>query len=290
MKHLHDSVRHIAELPGKERIHETLKRQWIGYSQANNILKRMEDILNHPKTHRMPNLLIKSHTNNGKSFLLDRFLKSHQPYECPYQDKMVVPAIFIEIPPDASPDTIYTQILNELHITYSYSAKKDVKAQLAFQAIARYQVKVLLIDELHVLMNTTKLKKAQMLDALKYVGNRCQISIIGAGTQEAHTAILSDNQLANRFEPIVLPRWQLSSEYRKLLATFEKIIPLRAPSNLQQQDIAMEIYSMSGGWIGEIDAILKRAAKYAIENGEEKITLEMLSKLDWIAPEMRRKV
>ncbi|MBO9490455.1 TniB family NTP-binding protein [Endozoicomonas sp. G2_1] len=290
MKHLHKSVLHIADLPAKERIHETLKRRWIGYSNANNTLKRMEDILNHPKTHRMPNLLIKSHTNNGKSFLLERFLKSHQPYECPYEDKMVVPVIFIEIPPDASPDTIYTQILNVLHITYSYSSKKDVKAQLAFDAIELYKVKVLLIDELHVLMNTTKLKKAQMLDALKYIGNRCQISIIGAGTQEAHTAILSDNQLANRFEPIVLPRWQLSSEYRKLLATFEKIIPLRAPSNLQQQDIAMEIYTMSGGWIGEIDAILKRAAKYAIENGEEQITLKTLSKIDWIAPEVRRKV
>lgn len=289
MNHLHPSIQPLLKLNVNERTEAILKRRWIGYSRANQILNRMEDLLNHPKIHRMPNLLIKAETNNGKSFLLEKFIKGHPPYETE-DDRIVVPIIAIEIPPEASPHTIYSLILDELQITYSYTAKIEVKTKLAFDGLERFQVKLIIIDELHVLMNTTKLKKAQMLDTLKYLGNRARISIVAAGTKEAHTAILSDNQLANRFEPLDLPQWKTNGEYRKLLATFEQLLPLKKPSNIQSQDLALEIYAMSGGWIGEIDALLKRAAIQAIKNKTEVITLESLRKLDWLAPELRRRL
>lgn len=289
MKHLHDSIKPLLDLNDAERIEAILKRRWIGYPKAHQILTRMEDLLNHPKIHRMPNLLIKAETNNGKSFLLEKFLKEHPPYEAK-DDRVVVPALLIEIPPDASSHTIYSLILDELQITYSYTSKKDVKTQLAFDALERFQVKLLIIDELHVLMNTTKLKKAQMLDTLKYLGNRARVSIVAAGTKEAHTAILSDGQLANRFEPLELPQWKICSEYRKLLATFERLLPLKKPSNLQEQDIALEIYAMAGGWIGEMDTLIKRTAIQAIKDGSEEITLNLLQKLDWQAPDQRRRL
>jgi ATP:corrinoid adenosyltransferase len=289
MNHLHNSIKPLLELTTQERILEIQKRRWIGYTQANKILERMEELLNHPKTHRMPNLLIKADTNNGKSYLIEKFIKNHKPYVSE-DDEVIVPIVSIEIPPDANSHTIYGLILDELEITYSFTSKKEVKTKLAFEALQRMQVKLILMDELHVLMNTTKLKKAQMLDTLKYIGNRAKISIIGAGTKEAHTAVVSDSQLANRFEPLELPNWKLNTDYRKLLATFEQLLPLKYPSNLQQKDIAMEIYAMTGGTIGEIDALLKRAAINSVKDGSDIITLEHLKKLDWQTPEMRRRV
>lgn len=288
MSHLAPQILELLNSSNEERIAELRRKKWIGYTAANKALAKMEDLLNHPKTHRMPNLLIKSDTNNGKSFLLKRFIKSHPSYEDSANEKLIIPVVSIEIPAEPSPDVIYSLILQAMHIPYRESYKKEVKARKVFDAFERFAVRILIIDELHVLMNTTKLKKAQLLDTLKYIGNTTEIVIVGAGTMEAHTAIVSDGQLANRFEPYVLPQWKLNTDYRKLLATFEKIIPLKHASDLQSQILATEIYSMSSGWIGEINEILTRAAIEAIHSGEEKITLETLKRIDWLTPEKRR--
>ncbi|RJE76809.1 ATP-binding protein [Pseudoalteromonas sp. MSK9-3] len=288
MNHLEPKVAQMLSLPKEARIAELKKKKWIGYNAANKVLAKMEDLLNHPKTHRMPNLLIKSDTNNGKSFLLKRFIKSHPSYENHDSESLVIPVVSIEIPSEPTPDVIYSLILQAMHIPYRDSYKKEVKSRKVFDAFERFGVKMLIIDELHVLMNTTKLKKAQLLDTLKYIGNTTQVVIVGAGTMEAHTAIVSDGQLANRFEPVVLPQWKLNTDYRKLLATFELIIPLEQPSDLQSQLIATEIFSMSSGWIGEINEILTRSAIKAISSGEERITLDVLRSIDWLTPERRR--
>ncbi|MCG7535805.1 TniB family NTP-binding protein [Pseudoalteromonas sp. OOF1S-7] len=288
MNHLEHITAQYLKLSDKDRITALQKKKWIGYTAANDILDKMEDLLNHPKTHRMPNLLIKSDTNNGKSFLLKRFMKSHPPYEQRTSERFLIPVVCIEIPSDPSPDVIYSLILQAIHIPYRESYKKEIKARKVFDAFERFGVRMLIIDELHVLMNTTKLKKAQLLDTLKYIGNKTEVVIVGAGTMEAHTAIVSDGQLANRFEPYVLPQWKLNTEFRRLLATFEQVIPLKKPSDLQSQQLATEIYSMSSGWIGEINEILNRAAIAAITSGKEEITLDTLRSIDWVTPERRR--
>lgn len=288
MNHLEPKIAQLLNLPKEARIAELKKKKWIGYNTANKVLAKMEDLLNHPKTHRMPNLLIKSDTNNGKSFLLKRFIKSHPSYENHDSESLVIPVVSIEVPSEPTPDVIYSLILQAMHIPYRDSYKKEVKSRKVLDAFERFVVRMLIIDELHVLMNTTKLKKAQLLDTLKYIGNTTQVVIVGAGTMEAHTAIVSDGQLANRFEPVVLPQWKLNTDYRKLLATFELIIPLEQPSDLQSQLIATEIFSMSSGWIGEINEILTRSAIKAISSGEERITLDVLRSIDWLTPERRR--
>lgn len=277
MKHLHEQIRPLVELKLSDRIYATQKRRWIGYTQADKVLSKMEELLHHPNAHLMPNLLIIGETNNGKSYLIEKFMKDHPPYE--KGNNVIVPVIAIKIPPDANSDTIYSLILDEFKVTYSLAYKKEVKTKLAFDALERMNVKLIIMDDLHVLMNTTKLKKAQLLDTLKYIGKKADIPIIGSGTREAHTAVVSDSQLANRFEPLELPQWKPNSDYRKLLATFEKLFPLKMPSHLQEKRIAMVIYTMSGGTIGGIDTLLKRAAINAIKDGTEVITLQGLQRL-----------
>lgn len=290
MKHLHKSVVELLTKSIDDRVEYIQQKHWIGYPDANKAIDKMEDLLNHPQTHRMPNMLIKSETNNGKSFILDRFLKRHPPYEDQTDRRIKTPIISLEVPPDPSPDSIYALVLDYLKIAYRDSYAKDVKRMKALNAIKYHEVKMLLIDELHVLMNTTRLKKSQLLDTLKYLSNQCCIPIVGAGTAEAHVAILSDSQLANRFEPFLLPQWKLNDNFRRLLSSFEKILPLKKPSNLPEKELTIEIYSMSGGWIGEVDTLLKRAAIYALRKGDERITKETLRRIDWLSPEERRRV
>lgn len=287
MEHVLPVVAGLVYKSDEERIKYIREKHWIGYPLAQKTLKKLEDLFNHPQTHRMPNILIKSHTNNGKSYLLKRFLRMHPPYEDQNDQRVKTPIIYLEVPPAPTPESLYVLILQALHIAYRDSNSKDTKRKKAIDGIGYYGVKMIMIDELHVLMNTTKLLKAQLLDTIKYLGNDGEVPIVGSGTLEAHRAIVSDEQLGNRFEPLLLPQWKLNTEFRRLLASFEKALPLKYPSNLSEQEITTHIYSMSGGWIGEVDEVLRRASIKAIQKGEEKITVDILKSLDWIAPETR---
>src|SRR5450631_1979637 len=96
------------------------------------------------------------------------------------------------------------------------------------------------------------LKQRQFLNVIKHLGNELQIPIVAAGTQDAFNAIQTDPQLANRFEPAVLQRWTMGEDYLRLLASFEKLLPLEHRSDLLEPAMAIKILSLSEGTIGEI--------------------------------------
>jgi hypothetical protein len=47
-----------------ERITKLHKSRWIRYPRAEQVLAQLDELLKHPKTHRMPNLLVFGETNN----------------------------------------------------------------------------------------------------------------------------------------------------------------------------------------------------------------------------------
>lgn len=286
--HLSKHAVSILNRSDEERIEYILRPKWIGYERAKKLLLQMEDLMLHPRSHRMPNMLIKANTNNGKTFILRHFEKLHPIEEDLMTEKIVMPVLSIEVPPDPNVDGIYTAILRKLRIPYKDSMSKDRKSEKVIEGMKSFGVKVLCIDEIHVLMNTTKLKKMQLLDTVKYISNQSLIPIIAAGTYEAHTAIVSDSQLANRFKPIELPQWKPTVEFQKLLASYEKQMPLRLPSGLTSPKMANLIYGMSEGWIGEVFEVLSQAARIAILTREERITSKILDGLEWTPADARK--
>lgn len=118
---------------------------------------------------------------------------------------------------------------------------------------------------------------------------------MGVGTREAFNAIQTDPQLANRFEPVFLPRWPIGDRlkpetdpYLQLLASFECMLPLNRPSNLTRPALALKILSLSEGLIGEVSAILTKAAVKAIASGKERIDLRLLEEIQFTPPSDRK--
>jgi hypothetical protein len=111
---------------------------------------------------------------------------------------------------------------------------------------------------------------------------------VGTGIKDALRAIQTDPQLANRFEPIGLPRWTLDREFRMLLMSFEQVLPLRNPSNLAGKELATVLFSMSEGTIGELANLLSIAAAAAIRTGREQIDEAVLKQMGWVRPSERK--
>lgn len=103
-------------------------------------------------------------------------------------------------------------------------------------------------------------------------------------------AIRSDDQLVNRFEAFPLPLWTDNEAYRRLLATLKAVLPLRRPSGLARPKLASKIISAAEGVLGEIIAVVMRAAVLAVQTGAESISVKLIDQADFVPPSERRRV
>ncbi|MEF3820886.1 TniB family NTP-binding protein [Acinetobacter baumannii] len=278
------------ELSDKERIEYLLKPRWIGYTQSQKILGKLEDLLAFPKQSRMPNLLIVGETNNGKTVLVNKFRDKHPPLDNPNGDAVILPVLYIQAPPGPDERGLYNAILNRLFEPYGKSEATDSKRDRVISVLKKLDLGMIMIDEIQHLLAGPYTKQRACLNTLKYLGNELCVPLVGIGTAEAIRAVQADPQLANRFNPEILPKWKLDQEYLRLLASFEKLIPLKQVSNLPNKELAELILSMSGGTIGEISTLLNMASKFAIKNKIEKITKEVIEESGYIGPHLRKQM
>ena len=275
--------------PDADRIAYIRSPRWIGYPLAQKVLDRLEDLLTHPKSHRMPNLLVVGDTNNGKTMLVQRFCSRHRPQDNPDGEAAVVPVLYVQAPPVPDESRFYNAILELLFAPYKSGDRADRKQFQAIKLLRTVGLKMLIIDEIHHILAGTMTKQKAFLNVIKYLGNELEVPIVGVGTRDAFRAIQTDLQLSNRFDHALLPRWNNDDEFLRLLATFERAIPLRQPSNLIDGALADKIYSMSEGYIGEISRLLVQAAVRAVETRHERLDKKVFDSIGWEAPSDRRK-
>jgi len=288
-RHLHATAREVLDLSAAERIDYIRRPRWIGYTRAKQLLDKLDDLLTHPKTHRMPNLLIVGNTHAGKTMLANRFVQLHPADDNPEGEAAIVPVLAIQSPPGPDEGRFYNAILEALFAPYNPRERVAQKQIQVLRILKGIGVRMLIIDEIHNVLTGPVNKQRQFLNVLKYLGNDLQIPLVGLGTKEALRAIQADPQLANRFEPAALPRWQLNQEFQMLLASFEQVLPLRKASCLADEQMARKLLALSEGSLGELSVLLTSAAVYAVRSGTECINEKVLAAIDWAPPSERRR-
>src|SRR5882757_9249822 len=92
-------------------------------------------------------------------------------------------------------------------------------------------------------------------------------------------ALTTDQQLADRFEAIELPRWRNDEAFRRLLGSFQAILPLRQPSDLTSAVMRRALLEHTEGVTVRLVRLIEALAVDAIRSGAEKIDQSSLSKL-----------
>jgi hypothetical protein len=151
-KHLSESAREALKLSTEDRIARIRASRWIGYTRAREIRDQLEDLLTHPKSHRMPNLLIYGDTNNGKSMIVNRFYDQHTGYDNPAGDGAVIPVLLVQCPPIPDEGRFYNTILEAVYSPYKASDRPDKKQFQAIKMLRRVRLKMLILDEIHNLI------------------------------------------------------------------------------------------------------------------------------------------
>jgi len=206
----------------------------------------------------------------------------------PGLEAAIVPIVYIQAPPVPEEHRFYGALLDAIGATHRHWFRTSELFYQARNLLPRVGLKMLFIDEIHNILAGSSKKHQAFLNTLKYIGNELMVPVIGAGTGDALRAVQSDPQIENRFEPLEIPRWKCTNDWRRFLATFELELPLRKPSDLADPRLAQRLHSMSEGTVGELSRLLQRAMAQAIRGGEERICDAVLDRLQWIAPSVRR--
>ncbi len=271
----------------KEALVKLRGTRFINYPIADKIVSQLEDLMRFPKVHRMPNLLIVGETNNGKSMIINRFLRLHEPKVHLAGQPSEFPVLVVQAPNVPDEGRLYNSILSQAYIPFRSSSRVDVRQTQVIQILDTIGVKILVIDEIHNILAGTMAKQQQFRNALKYLGNELQIPIVGVGTSEAFFAIQVDKQLENRFDLALVPKWTMGPDFQRLLVSFEAALDLRKSSNLADGKLAQKILALSEGTIGELARLLVSAACHAIDSGTERIDSQMLDICEYIPPSRR---
>ena len=274
----------------EERVAKICEGRWIRYARAEAICEKLDELLTLPKTHRMPNLLIVGETNNGKTALMRRFVQRHLPQAETNRAPACIPVIAIQAPPAPDERRFYQAILTQIYAPFRPSHSAGQLQYEVLRLLATIRTKLLIIDEIHHILAGPLLKQRNFLNVIKHLGNELQIPIVAMGTPDAFHAIQTDAQLANRFEPTLLPRWTMDGEYLRLLASFAIALPFEHHPELTTPAMATKILNLSGGTIGEISALLSKAALEAIRRGNDQLTEELLDICGYVSPTQRRRM
>ena len=290
LNHLLPSVQAIAALSPEERLMKLRSDYWIGYGHAEQALNRLEDLLSCPKRVRMPNMLIIGPTNNGKTMIVEKFRRQHLPYESEDRSHEIVPVLMVQMPSDPTIKRFYSAIIAALGSPIAIYQSIIKHEMIALKLLRATQTRMLIIDEIHNILAGNTHKQREFLNILRFLGNELQLPIVGVGIKDAYLAIRSDDQLENRFEPLILPLWDNDHEFMRLLASFQSVLPLRNPSDLLDNNIRALILTRSEGSIGEIASLLTKATCAAIRSGKEYIDQEILEQTDYRSPTERRRL
>lgn len=278
--HLAPEVAAMADQEDVLRIDYISRDRFIAHKQAENILDELESLYRVDNAVRPQGRLVVGRPLTGKSTLFDEFLRRHPADDNPDGNAAMVPVVSVQYPETAK-EGIYPEILAKLNARMPANTKTPELRHATVEMLRLVGMRVLLIDELHNLLEGSANSQRKGLNSIKYLMNELHRPVITAGTIDALNAIHTDEQIHSRLTPLPLARFKDDEDFQDLLQCFEMVLPLRKPSNLSDPELSSVIYQHTLGIVGRVAEVLDKAAIYAIREGLECITAKMIEEHRW---------
>jgi len=280
--HLLDHVRPYLERDREERITYIRAPRWIGHHVAKDGHRRLAELLSRPMSLRTHGLMLVGPYANGKTMIAERFAVEH------LRTASVQKVWIVQTREGAGLGHFYASILHALRAPGGDLWNVGRKAEQLDFLLASIKPRVLIFDEFHNALRGRARDVEAVFAFLRRIGRQYDISPVLVGEVAIFDFINATSEMASRFDMIAVPRWQYDESYLMLLDSLEAALPLARSSDLSNEPLARRIYSLSEGLIGEIVAIVTKAAVAAISSGAERITKAGIEGLNHVPISYRR--
>ncbi|MCV2353162.1 TniB family NTP-binding protein [Paucibacter sp. B2R-40] len=278
--HLLGEVRTIAALSDHERRDYLDHDFFVDFESMRAIREELNQLPGLPSARKPRSFIILGESQMGKSTVLEEFELDHQASDNPEGEFASVPVLRVQFAEDGGKG-LWNELSGALNIVLPASASWMRHKMKVLDTIKSVEVKAIVIDEIANMMSYSKDKQDIALNGIKYLMNHHRRPIVLGATPEVYSVIKVDPQIRNRFKVLILRRLKPDEEMAEFLENWEKVLPLRKASNLGEKNIVKAVYDLTLGLTGDIEQVLKMAAKYAIGRGE-MITTEVLSEMGWV--------
>ena len=245
--------------------------KWVNYPRAAAVLDRMTELVDWPRKSRMPSLLVIGESGIGKTQIVQRFAALHPEYFDDRRQLVAQPVVVVQMQSAPSDRVFYIALLHAIGTVHS---PRITTADAVFMAVRLYReigVRVLVFDEAHNMLVGSFRDQRRVLTQLRWFSNELSISLICFGIDTARQALASDQQLARRFGMIQLAPWAPDADFRGLIATIVRNLPLLAPSVLGVAALQSIIRVTRGNTARIFEMVADRTVR-AIVSGDERIT------------------
>lgn len=174
---------------------------WVPYEVGIKTHELFKQMIDAPRSHRPPCLLVYGDSNNGKTTIALKFAKDRNTCVVENAEHVTRPVLMIQNPPFADFGALLSFGLRNLDAPMPRQARMERRLDQLLTVMRTADVRMLVIDEIHTILSAKIDQRTVYLNGLKFLSNELQIPVVLIGTIEAMRALQSDQQLGNRFEP-----------------------------------------------------------------------------------------
>lgn len=168
------------------------------------------------------------------------------------------------------------------------TAGRDL-AQAAAECVSRHATRLILIDDLHFLNMRTK-DGVEVSNQLKWLANEYDATFIFAGVGLRERGLLAEGlssadaamaQTFRRWTVLGMTSYSLRTkmgraEWSRLISALDRAVVLADANEGMLSELSRYLYTRTGGNIGSLMSLIRRAASRAIRTGGERIDKAVL--------------
>ena len=201
-----------------------------------------------------------------------------------------VPVVYVALRRGSKTTEIDLDILNFYGTPIgSRTRVRDYASIVADEAHA-CDTSLVLIDDIHKLRRWRE-DDVDISHHLNYLATAVPATFIYAGIGCIESGVFSEGgggfvvdsgstSTQGRFTHLEINAFELDESWQSLLADFEdELVLLKAEDGMLYADLPEYLFERTGGVLGSISQLLRRAANRAIESGDERITERQLKRL-----------
>ncbi len=279
---LRPEMQQFLRIEGRDRLYRCWDRVWIPTPSTKDAFVALQDCMNSAPSSKPRGLIITGDSDTGKSRTMMAFRDLHQPRIDPDSEYAEHPVIYMRAPDVPDPVIVLKKILTEIGHPLRYNASPADLRSHAIMMLKACRVGTVMVDELHDIQRDGRMdaKLVSFLTFLKNLINETGRPFVVGGTQVLLDIIASDDQIAGRLNTVIKLKPFTLDQFAKVLLTFERMLPLRRPSNFRSNELVIQqCYTLTQGYIGRLSYLLEDACKIAIDSGEEKITASTIDRV-----------
>lgn len=242
----------VIELDHFQKIH-----QWLDFLR---LTKQCGRIIAPPRT--------------GKSVTCDVYRLLNKQKKRPGR-RDLVPVLYIQAPGDCSAGELLTLILELLGYDETSGNLSQLRRR-ALRLIKEAKVEMIIIDEANFLTLKTFSEIARIYDLYK-------ISIVLVGTDSLDSLIKREEYIHDRFIECYRLKVLSENQFPQVVEIWEEqIVNLPVPSNLTKKETLVPLYQKTGGKIGLLDRVVRKAGLLSLRKGLNHINKQTLDEvLEW---------